>query len=113
LKLLRKTPTQKSIISPTDTTDTTNIINTINTRTGAKIDLDPDLDLDRLDVLSGHLGLGVSLLSAATTDLLGTVIVVLQNVLRMDLPPVEVQVEEEEGLQAMAVVVPGASFPTV
>jgi hypothetical protein len=98
---------QNRIINTTDTTNTTTIADTTNTRTGAKI------DLDRLDVLSGHLGLGPRLLSAATTDLLGAVIVDLLNVLRTGLPPVEVQEEEEEDLQAMAVMVPDASSPTV
>jgi hypothetical protein len=110
LKILRKTPTQRSIINPTDTTDTTDIPDTTNTRTGAKIDL--DLDLDRLDVLSGHLGLGAGLPSAVHMDLLGAVIVGLLNALRMDFPPVEVQ-DEDEDLQVMAVMVPGASFPMV
>lgn len=96
---------QNRIINTTDTTNTTTITDTRNNRTGVKI----DLDLDRLDVLSGHLGLGVGLLSAATTDLLGAVLVVLLNVLRTDLHPVEVQ-DEEEDLQVMVL---GASFPTV
>jgi hypothetical protein len=88
---------QNRIINTTDTTNTTTITDTTNTRTGVKI----DLDLDRLDVLSGHLGLGA--------DLLGAVIVDLLNVLRTDLHPVEVQ-DEEEDLQVMVL---GASFPTV
>jgi hypothetical protein len=83
-------------------------MNTTNTRTGAKID--PNLDPDRQDVLSGHLGLGAGLPSAVHMDLLGVVPMDLLNVLRMDLPPVEVQAEEGGDLQAM---VPVASSPTV
>lgn len=112
MKLSRKTPTQKSIINTTDTANIANTTDITNTRTGAKIDRDLDLDLDRLDVLSGHLGLGVGLPSAVHMDLLGAVIVGLLNALRMDFPPVEVQ-DEDEDLQVMAVMVPGASFPMV
>jgi hypothetical protein len=94
---------QNRIINTTDTTNTTTITDTTNTRTGAKIDLDPD----RLDVRSGHLGLGLGLLSAATMDLLGAVLVVLLNVFRTVLHPVEVQDEDPQTM------VPGANFPTV
>ena len=98
---------QNRIINTTDTTNTTTITDTTNTRTVAKIDLDLDLNLDRLDVLSGHLGLGAGLLSAANTDLLGAVLVVLLNVFRTVLHPVEVQDEDPQTM------VPGAGFPTV
>lgn len=99
---------QSWIMDTTDTTNITNIINTTNTRTGAKI----DLDLDHPDVLSGHLGLGAGLPSAATTGLVNALRTDLLNGLRTDLHPVEVQ-DEEGDLQAMAVMVTGASFPTV